>query len=88
MYVVNKRKGKVRSLPAKEISGDSMKALASRLSRRILETISSEQLYPRQIAKRLRENEQSIYYHIRKLESAGLIAVSGEKTVSGVKANL
>ncbi len=88
MFVVEKKKGQISSLPAKELTGAQLKALGSPLARKIVRLLSRESMYPRQISKILKEGEQKIYYHMRNLEAAKIVSVQDEISVRGVTANV
>jgi len=76
MFIIDKQKNEVYSLPAKEISAEHAKSVGSELAQRILSLLAKESMYPIYIAKSLKVHEQKIYYHIRNLEKAGLIKVA------------
>ncbi len=50
---------------------------------RVLKKISVERGYPKMIADELGIHEQKVYYHVRKLEEAGLIEVYKREKVGG-----
>lgn len=85
MFIVKQEKEEMYSLPAHEISLDNIKNL-SPLAIKIMLLITSEALYPSQIAKELKEHEQKIYYHIRNLEKNGLIKIVKEENKQGAVA--
>ncbi len=87
MLVIEKAKGRIVSLPAKELSPGQAKHLTSSLARRILVELARKQAYPMDLAKKLKVNEQKIYYHIRKLEKARIIEVAKTEIVQGTQAN-
>jgi len=87
MFVVEKKKGKLSSLPAKEISPGQAKQVSSPLARRILVELAKRPSYPMELAKKLRVHEQKIYYHIRRLEKARIIEVARKGVVQGAQAN-
>ena len=87
MFVIDKQKNEVYSLPAKEISADVAGAVSSELARKILNLLAKEPMYPIDIAKALKMHEQKIYYHIRNLEKAGIIKVVRKETKQGATAN-
>lgn len=80
MFVVKKQKNEILSLPAAELSLSAAGALKSKLAQRVLaELASQEESYAAEISRRLKENEQKIYYHLRNLEAAGVLtAAQGE----------
>lgn len=73
MLVIEQKHERLSSLPAKELSCSQAKALGSELAQKIVLLVAQEPLYPAVIAKRLKVHEQKVYYHIRKLEDAGII---------------
>jgi DNA-binding Lrp family transcriptional regulator len=87
MFVVDKKKNELSSLPAKEISGRQLKSLGSELAQRIVSEIAKKAAYPRELAKKLKINEQKVYYHIRNLEKARIIEVIKTNTVQGAVAH-
>jgi len=52
----------------------------------ILKVLSKEEAYPLEIAKRLGIHEQKVYYHMRRLEKAGLIELTRTEEVKGALA--
>lgn len=87
MFVIEKDKNEIKSLPAKEIKFTSLKTLGSDLAQKILKSISEEAKYPADIAKELKVHEQKVYYHIRNLEKAGIVKVAKRETKQGAVAN-
>ncbi len=60
---------------------------ASGMGNRILQLLSSGPSYPSAIARELKVYHQTIYYHMQKLERAGLVKRVGEKVVRGGRAD-
>ena len=87
MQVVKKTKEQTLSLPAKELDFSHVKPLTSRLAQSILSLLAKTPLYPKAIAKQLSVNEQKVYYHIRRLEKAGIVKVSRSEAIGGTMAN-
>lgn len=87
MFVVDKQKNEVYSLPAKEISLEHAKSVSSELAQKILNLLAKGAMYPIDIAKALKVHEQKIYYHIRNLEKAGIIKIVKKETRQGATAN-
>ena len=87
MFVIDKQKNEVYSLPAKEIKAEHAGSLSSELAQKILHLLAKEPMYPIDIAKALKVHEQKIYYHIRNLEKAGAIKVARKETRHGATAN-
>ena len=86
MFVMDKRKNEIYSLPAQEITPESAKTFSSALAIKILKLLVKKPMYPIEIAKELKVHEQKIYYHIRNLEKAGAIKVSKEEDRQGAVA--
>lgn len=87
MFVIDKHKNEIYSLPAKEIKAENAGSLSSELAIKILNLLAKEPMYPIDIAKALKVHEQKIYYHIRNLEKAGTIKVAKKETRQGATAN-
>src|SRR3989338_10139830 len=87
MFVIDKQKNEVFSLPAKEIKPEDAASVSSELASKILHLIAKEPMYTIDIAKSLKMHEQKIYYHIRNLEKAGIIKVVKKETKQGATAN-
>jgi DNA-binding Lrp family transcriptional regulator len=87
MFVVDKKKDEVFSLPAKEISAENMQSLSSELAQKILNLLAKDAMYPIDIAKSLKVHEQKVYYHIRNLENSGIIKIVKKETKQGATAN-
>ncbi len=86
MFVIDKQKNEVYSLPAKEINPKEAGAANSELAQKILHLLAKEAMYPIDIAKALKVHEQKIYYHIRNLEKAGIIKITKKETKHGATA--
>lgn len=65
---------------------EKMKPVLSKLSWQILTLLNEGEMYPIQIAKKLGMHEQKVYYHVRKLEEAGVIKVVREEEKKGATA--
>jgi DNA-binding transcriptional ArsR family regulator len=82
------RKG--TQLIAKEIAvfedPERLKTVLNKLSWKILQLLSEEEMYPMEVAKKLGIHEQKVYYHIRKLAKAGAIKVVREEDKKGATA--
>ncbi len=81
MYVTEEKNGKMYALPAGEI-----KYSGAQLAGRMLALLARKPSYAKEIAYMLRENEQKIYYHIRKLERAGMIRIVRKEERGGAVA--
>lgn len=87
MFIVEKNKNEILSLPAKELKPEQIKNLNSALAQKILTLIAESPKYPIELAKKLKVHEQKIYYHIRNLEKSGLIKIVRKENKQGAVAN-
>ncbi|MFQ6123654.1 MAG: helix-turn-helix domain-containing protein [Candidatus Heimdallarchaeota archaeon] len=55
---------------------------------KILKQLCKNDMYPAELAKKLKESQQNVYYNVKKLLDAGLIKVTGGKEVRGGQAKL
>jgi DNA-binding PadR family transcriptional regulator len=86
MFVVNKDKDGIYSLPVQEIKAEDANILSSGLAIRILKLLVEKPMYPKEIARELKINEQKVYYHIRNLEKAGIVSVASTESKQGAVA--
>ena len=63
-------------------------ALTSPLAWRIMQELAKSPDYPNALAERLKVHEQKIYYHVRRLEAAGLLEVLREEPKRGASARI
>jgi len=56
----------------------------SKLAIRILQHLAKKPSYPKEISRLLKEEEQKIYYHIRKMEKMKLIRAGRQEAIGGV----
>jgi len=61
---------------------------ASGLGHKILRLLAKGPNYPSMIARELKLYHQAVYYHMKRLERAGLVVRASQKTVRGGKAQL
>lgn len=87
MFLIKKIKGGMVSLASKELKNEHIKSLSSKLAYNILKEISEIPLYPKDIARKLKVNEQKVYYHIRNLEKSGIIEIVKKENIQGTVAN-
>lgn len=62
--------------------------LGNKLTQDILKRLSKTNLCAMDVARDLKEHEQKIYYHLRRLEKAGIIKVVGTEKRSGMTAKM
>lgn len=82
-HYIREEEEKISSLHSEERTFGQLKSGGSPLAQTILKLLSKEPLYSHEIAKKLKVHEQKIYYHIRKLEAAGLIQEERRQEVQG-----
>jgi DNA-binding transcriptional ArsR family regulator len=58
------------------------------VGQRILRVLAGGPKYPREIARELNTHHQTVYYHTRRLEEAGLIARTRSQVIRGGEANV
>ena len=87
IFIIQKDKNEIFSLPAKEIKFNNLKNFGTELAQKILKSIATEAKYPADIAKELKVHEQKVYYHVRNLEKAGIIKIAKKETKQGAVAN-
>ncbi len=80
MFVANESKNKLQLLEATEIKKGSS------LRDKILSLLAEQPSYPREIARQLKTDKQKVYYHIKQLESKGIIKVSHREDIGGTLA--
>lgn len=71
-FIENNKSGK-KVYDSVLVKPENINVLNSKTSRRIIDEISQEPGCAMDIARRIGEHEQKVYYHIRKLEDAGII---------------
>ena len=62
---------------------ERLKSVLNKLSWKILQLLSEKEMYPMEIARKLKVHEQKIYYHVRKLTKANAIQVVREEERKG-----
>lgn len=82
-----KEEDKIYSINTKEIKLNDMINLNNKISKQILELLNKQEMYPKQIAKKLNIHEQNIYYYIRKFEKANIIHITKRENINGTFAN-
>ena len=82
-YLTKKIGGKLYFKPIKIIEDPSNLSKLGPLAIKILKLISKKPMYPIEIAKELKEDEQKIYYHIHNMRKAGLIIQTKEEKSGG-----
>jgi predicted transcriptional regulator len=87
MQVIKKDKRGMSSLPAKEIASRDIKVVGSVLAQAILNELAKQPMYPMELAKKLKVNEQKIYYHIRNLEKVKIISEVRSSIIQGATAH-
>lgn len=87
MYIIKRNKQDLSSLPVKEISAQNIKVVSSQLAQKILYELSKKDMYAMELAKKLKVNEQKVYYHIRNLEKSHIISETKSCIVEGATAH-
>ncbi|MEM7820769.1 MAG: helix-turn-helix domain-containing protein [Candidatus Aenigmatarchaeota archaeon] len=87
-WVIENKDGNNTMLPVKMLTPAQLKAVVSPLAWKILQLLVQKPDYPKGLGKRLKVHEQKIYYHIRRLEAAGLVKKLRTETKQGALANI
>ena len=72
-FVVEENRKMQKVYPALTIDPKKLKVLGSKLAIKIIKELAKEPCSAMDIARKLNEHEQKIYYHFRRLEKAGII---------------
>ncbi len=77
MRIIDEAANGARTVPCIELPAPKIAAVTSALASRILAQLASRPggMHASQIARELREHEQKVYYHIRRLRAAGIVVV-------------
>jgi len=67
---------------------DNFRPASGRVGQRILALLAAGPRYPAEIARALKTHHQTVYYHIGRLEEAGLVTHISSKSIRGGRANL
>ena len=86
MKIVKQSNGKSLMLKTQEIKLEDLPNLNNALAMGILKSLEAKEMYPKQIAKKLKIHEQNVYYYIRQLERAKLISVARQENINGTVA--
>jgi len=87
-YFIEETKKGQKAYKAMEMEPGKFSALNSNLAQRILKELGKRPSCAMDIARRLKEHEQKIYYHLRKLESAGIIELDRTEERVGATAKI
>ena len=74
-YFVEEREGEQVAYKAKIVKPKSLSVLSNELAVQILRELGKREGCAMDIARRLKVHEQKVYYHLRRLEKAGLVKV-------------
>jgi DNA-binding transcriptional ArsR family regulator len=67
---------------------DGFRPASGKVGQKILALLSAGPKYPSEMARALNAHHQTVYYHTRKLEKAGLISRVRSEQIRGGEANL
>src|SRR3989338_7548667 len=82
MHIADERKDGTYVLKSKELD------IFTPIQSKILYLLSKKPTYPKNIAKLLRMNEQTIYYHVKQLQKIGAIKVIRKEEHGAYLANI
>ena len=87
LYVIKKQQEQTLSMPAQQLKPEHLRSVSSALAQQILHVLSEKPSYAKQIATELKVHEQKVYYHIKNLQSAGVIRIVKQEQRQGAMAN-
>jgi len=88
LWVVEETKKEQKIYPTLQLKKSDLKFFKSDLTFKILRELAESESSPIEIARRLGEKEQKIYYHFRKLEKIGIIEVVRKEERVGTVAKI
>ena len=88
VYFVEETENGQKAYKALELKPKNFNVLNSELSQRILGELARRPSCAMDIARRLKEHEQKIYYHLRRLEGAGIIILDRTEERVGATAKI
>jgi len=88
VYFVEETKDGQKAYRALELKPKRFNVLNSNLAQRILNELAKRPSCAMDIARRLKEHEQKIYYHFRRLEGAGIITLARTEERVGATAKI
>jgi len=87
-YFVEETSEGQKAYKALQLNPKKFSVLNSDLAQRILNELSKRPSCAMDIARRLKEHEQKIYYHLRRLEDSGIIKLKGTEERAGATAKI
>jgi len=87
-YFIEETKEGQKAYNALELKPKSFNVLNSALARDILNELAKRPSCAMDISRRLKEHEQKIYYHLRRLEGAGVITLERTEKRVGATAKI
>jgi len=87
-YFVKEENGKQEVFKAKEIEAQKLNVFGSELAVKIVRELAKKPVCAMDLARALKEHEQKIYYHLRRLEKAGVISLERIEARAGAFAKI
>ncbi len=87
-YFIEETKEGQKAYNALELKPKSFNVLNSALAQKILNELAKRPSCAMDISRRLKEHEQKIYYHLRRLEGAGVITLERTEERTGATAKI
>lgn len=87
-YFVEETAEGQKAYKALQLNPKKFSVLNSDLAQRVLQELSKRPSCAMDVARRLKEHEQKIYYHLRRLEGAGIIKLKGTESRTGATAKI
>ncbi len=88
VYFIEETKNGQKAYKALKLKPKNFSVLNSELAQKILNELAKQPSCAMDIARRLKEHEQKIYYHLRRLENAGIITLERTEERVGATAKI
>src|SRR3989344_7190285 len=82
MHVTKEKNGRLMTIEAEE------KQVFSGVDLKILRLLAEGEMYPKEISRELRLQEQKVYYHVGQLEKKGFIRLARKEERGGALAKI
>ena len=87
-YFVKEESGRQEVFKAKEVEAQKLNVFGSELAVKIIHELAKKSACAMDLARALNEHEQKIYYHLRRLEKAGIISLERIEARAGAVAKI
>ncbi|MFW6311037.1 MAG: helix-turn-helix domain-containing protein [Nanoarchaeota archaeon] len=86
-FILKEEKGNYQYMPCLNFKDSkNLKGISSKVRQKILMNLAKEPMYPSELAKKLKINEQNLYYHVNSMLKQGILEVYERKEIRGTTA--